>query len=200
MDEMSLQQEHNHFYRWSPRGEPTKVRFKRDRGKKVYFFGGLSLKNKTQITHLSKTKKSPDFIQFLENVKTKYQDEIKEKLPQHLINLKKEKEEWEIKSEEERTKLKKQGKEFKYRGLILVVLDGDSTHRSKKTRAWLNNNYGIIELFRLPTYSPDLNPQEWVWKALRKFLAKVEGVYNFEETINRACRYLLTEKFDYQFV
>ena len=46
----------------------------------------------------------------------------------------------------------------------------------------------------------NLNPQEHVWKALRKHLAKVAGQYTFKETIDRACRFLRTETFDFAFI
>lgn len=180
MDEMSLQREHNPFYRWSKKGETTKVRFARDKSKKVYFFGGLSFRDKTQIAHLAETKKSLDFIKFLEEVKRRYRREITQKLPQHLESL-------------------RESEDGKYKGLVLVVLDGDSTHRSNETKAWLEKNYGMLEFLRLPTYSPDLNPQEHVWRALRKHLSRVEGKYTFGQTIDRACRFLLTQKFNYQF-
>ena len=51
----------------------------------------------------------------------------------------------------------------------------------------------------LPTYSPDFNPQEHVWKALRKHLAKVAGKYDYKEMIDRACLFLRTQKFEYKF-
>lgn len=189
MDEMKLQQEPNPHYRWSIRGKTPQVRFERDRDKEVNFFGGLSFKDKKIITHLAGKQNSQEMIAFLENLTRKYEKEIKEKLPKHLETLEREK----IEKEEK-------GERFEYRGLILVTLDGASFHKSGEIKDWLRKYYGILELFRFPTYSPNLNPQEKVWKALRRHLAKVEGKYNFRETVDRACRFLLTTKFNYKFV
>jgi hypothetical protein len=188
MDEMKLQQEPNPHYRWSIRGKTPRVRFERDRVKKISFFGGLSLRDKRVTTHLADKQNSQEMITFLEALLKKYHKEIKEELPDHLKSLEKER------RKEER------GEEFEYRGLILVTLDGASFHKSKEVREWLRKHYGILELFRFPTYSPNLNPQERVWKALRKHLAKVEGKYNFRDTVDRACRFLLTTRFNYKFV
>ena len=84
-------------------------------------------------------------------------------------------------------------------GRVLLIWDGASYHKSKKIREWLKDNPGIVELMLLPPYSPELNPQEQVWKALRKYLYKVAGEYTFDQTINRACRFLLTHRFNFNF-
>lgn len=178
-DEIYLEHQHNPFYQWGRKGKTPIVKFKRDRDKKTYFFGALSLKYKTEIAQISEEKKSKDFIEFLDLIKIKYQTMIEAKLPDHLDYLK-------VSTE--------------YKGLILIVLDGDSCHTSKEVKKYLDKNYGIFELYRLPTYSPDLNPQEHVWKALRKDLAKTWGKYTFTQNIDKACRFLLTKKFDYQFI
>lgn len=189
MDEMKLQQEPNPHYCWSLRGKTPQVRFERDRDKKVSFFGGLSFKNKRVTTHLADKQDSVEMIAFLETLVKRYEKEINEKLPEHLEIL-----------ERERVEKEGRGERFEYRGLILVTLDGASFHKSGEIKDWLRKHYGILEFFRFPTYSPNLNPQEKVWKALRKHLSKVEGKYNFRETVDRACRFLLTTKFNYKFV
>lgn len=49
---------------------------------------------------------------------------------------------------------------------IFLVVDGSSIHKSKKVRAFLGKDEvkERLELFILPGYSPELNPDEWVWK------------------------------------
>jgi hypothetical protein len=42
------------------------------------------------------------------------------------------------------------------------VVDGHSAHRSRKVRAWLADHPDRIELHFLPSYSPELNPDELV--------------------------------------
>lgn len=84
---------------------------------------------------------------------------------------------------------------------LLVVWDNASFHESEEVRAWLtvHNQDRWLELFQFPTYSPELNPQEKVWKALRKELSSVIHLKTFTELVDRACRILLTKKFDYEF-
>jgi len=81
---------------------------------------------------------------------------------------------------------------------VLLIWDGASYHKSGKIREWCRDNPGVVELLRFPAYSPDLNPQEKVWKALRKDLSRVVHQYTFQEVIDRACRFLLTGRFDYK--
>lgn len=90
-------------------------------------------------------------------------------------------------------------KRYQGQGKVLLVWDGASYHRSQEIKDWLQNNPGVVELMRFPTYSPDLNPQEKVWKALRKDLSTVVQQYTFKQVIDRACRFLLTARFDFKF-
>ena len=53
------------------------------------------------------------------------------------------------------------------RGKIFLIVDGAGYHKSKKTREWVEARKNRIELFLLPSYSPDLNPDEWVWKNVK---------------------------------
>ncbi len=43
---------------------------------------------------------------------------------------------------------------------VYLIVDGHPVHRSKKVRQWLDTHAKEICLFRLPAYSPDLNPDE----------------------------------------
>ena len=53
-------------------------------------------------------------------------------------------------------------------GLLLVIWDGNPTHRSKKLKAYLAAGAAQrIHLEQLPGYAPDLNPTEWVWSYLK---------------------------------
>ncbi|WP_444875623.1 IS630 family transposase [Streptomyces scabiei] len=53
---------------------------------------------------------------------------------------------------------------------VHLVLDRHSTHRSRKVRAWLANHPDRIELHFLPSYSPELNPDELVNADLKRSL------------------------------
>jgi transposase len=45
---------------------------------------------------------------------------------------------------------------------IYFVTDGHPAHKTKKLNEWLTENSNRIEVFFLPPYSPELNPQEYV--------------------------------------
>jgi transposase len=52
-------------------------------------------------------------------------------------------------------------------GKIFLIADRAKYHTSKETARWLKEHENRIELFFLPSYSPDLNPDEWVWKNVK---------------------------------
>lgn len=52
-------------------------------------------------------------------------------------------------------------------GKIFLVADRAKYHTSHETTLWLMDHKDRIELFFLPPYSPDLNPDEWVWKNVK---------------------------------
>jgi transposase len=45
---------------------------------------------------------------------------------------------------------------------IYFITDGHPAHKTKKLNEWLEENKNRIEIFFLPPYSPELNPQEYV--------------------------------------
>jgi transposase len=46
------------------------------------------------------------------------------------------------------------------KGKVFMILDGHPVHRAKKVKIWLEVRKDRIEVFRLPSYSPELNPEE----------------------------------------
>lgn len=46
---------------------------------------------------------------------------------------------------------------------VFLVLDGHPAHKAKKVDAYVQSLDGKLELHPLPTYAPDLNPDEFVW-------------------------------------
>jgi transposase len=52
-------------------------------------------------------------------------------------------------------------------GKIFLVVDRARYHTSHETAQWVKEHEDRIELFFLPPYSPDLNPDEWVWKNVK---------------------------------
>jgi len=50
---------------------------------------------------------------------------------------------------------------------IFVVVDGHPTHRAKSVARFAAAQEGRLALFFLPPYSPELNPDEYVWNDLK---------------------------------
>lgn len=85
---------------------------------------------------------------------------------------------------------------------ILIVWDNASWHRSKTVRQWLTDNPGVVELINLPPYSPELNPQEHVWKALKQYLAtlSIDEQKDFVVIRQKAEQFLKNTTFNYKFL
>jgi transposase len=52
-------------------------------------------------------------------------------------------------------------------GPVYLVVDGHPSHRAKITTKFVASTDGRLKLFFLPGYSPELNPDEWVWKNVK---------------------------------
>jgi transposase len=50
---------------------------------------------------------------------------------------------------------------------VYLIVDGHSSHKSKVTKKFVADTEGRLKLFYLPGYSPELNPDEWVWKNIK---------------------------------
>ncbi|MGH7448209.1 MAG: IS630 family transposase [Longimicrobiales bacterium] len=52
-------------------------------------------------------------------------------------------------------------------GKIFLIVDGAPAHRAAATKEFVESTDGRLTLFLLPPYSPELNPDEWVWKNVK---------------------------------
>jgi len=50
---------------------------------------------------------------------------------------------------------------------IFLIVDGSPVHKAKKITNYLKSRPGLIRLFFLPPYSPELNPDEQVWNDVK---------------------------------
>lgn len=50
---------------------------------------------------------------------------------------------------------------------IFLIVDGSSVHTAKEVKDFVASTEGRIRLYFLPPYSPELNPDEWVWKQVK---------------------------------
>lgn len=57
---------------------------------------------------------------------------------------------------------------YSRRKIFLIVDNGPCHNLDAEGKAWLDPNRRRIELFRLPPYSPNLNPIEGAWKETKK--------------------------------
>lgn len=69
---------------------------------------------------------------------------------------------------------------------VYLVVDGHPSHRSRKTTEWVASTEGKLTLFRLPGYSPQLNPDEWVWKNVKHDRIGRAGIESLDDLRNKA--------------
>jgi transposase len=50
---------------------------------------------------------------------------------------------------------------------VFLIVDGHPAHRSKRARSYVDSLRGKLKLFFLPPYSPELNPDEFVWNDVK---------------------------------
>jgi transposase len=50
---------------------------------------------------------------------------------------------------------------------IFLIVDGHPAHKAKKVAKFIDSVKDRLRLFFLPPYSPELNPDEWVWNHLK---------------------------------
>jgi len=73
----------------------------------------------------------------------------------------------------------------KFKGKTLViVLDNASIHGCKFIKAFIEK-YQDVKLFKLPTYSPEYNPIEQVWKWIKPLV-------HAAKTIEKGCKEIIT--------
>ncbi|MCQ0023421.1 IS630 family transposase [Streptomyces somaliensis DSM 40738] len=61
---------------------------------------------------------------------------------------------------------------------VHLIVDRHSAHRSKAVRAWLADHKDQVELHFLPSYSPELNPDELVNADLKRSLPHTHRARN----------------------
>jgi transposase len=59
---------------------------------------------------------------------------------------------------------------------IFLIVDGSSVHTAREVKEFVKSTGGKLQLFFLPPYSPELNPDEWVWKNVKHDTVGRSGV------------------------
>lgn len=62
-----------------------------------------------------------------------------------------------------------------------LILDGHPTHKSKLVKEFVSKTKGKLELFYLPPYSPELNPDELAWNTLKNGIVGKASVKSRQE-------------------
>jgi transposase len=75
-------------------------------------------------------------------------------------------------------------------GPVFLIVDGHPVHRSKTVREFIDRTDGRLRLFLLPPYSPELNPDEWVWKNVKHDRIGKAGITSAEDLRKKAERAL----------
>ena len=70
---------------------------------------------------------------------------------------------------------------------VILIVDNLRAHHSKKVKAWLSENTDRIEVYYLPSYSPELNPDEYLNQTLKKEVSR-EGVAKVETELKKQVR------------
>ena len=52
-------------------------------------------------------------------------------------------------------------------GPVCCIVDGHPVHRATAVDDFVRSTDGALRLYRLPAYSPQLNPDEWVWNNVK---------------------------------
>jgi transposase len=50
---------------------------------------------------------------------------------------------------------------------VFLIMDNSQVHRARILQEYAAQSKGMLTLFFLPPYSPELNPDEWVWKNVK---------------------------------
>jgi transposase len=80
---------------------------------------------------------------------------------------------------------------------IFLIVDNGASHKSKKTREFVDSQKGLLELFYLPPYSPELNPDELVWNHLKTHTtgrSTVSDKSDFKKKVTRSMKSLQKNK------
>ena len=64
---------------------------------------------------------------------------------------------------------------------IFLIADNLRVHHAKKVKAWAEEYVDQIELFYIPSYSPELNPDEYLNRDLKKNVHMKLAPKTFEE-------------------
>ena len=73
---------------------------------------------------------------------------------------------------------------------VFLIVDGHPSHKAKKVSKFLETVTDRLELFFLPPYSPELNPDEFVWNDLKNNSLGRKAIVSIEQLKREVIPYL----------
>lgn len=74
---------------------------------------------------------------------------------------------------------------------IILVQDGAPYHKSKAVKAFIEKNSKRLSVYTLPSYSPDYNPIEKLWKKIKQGYTHLHYFDTYESLINQVEKALI---------
>ncbi|MGH3754753.1 MAG: transposase, partial [Pseudonocardiaceae bacterium] len=71
-------------------------------------------------------------------------------------------------------------------GIVFLIIDGHPVHRSRAVKEFAASTKRKLRLFFLPPYSPELNPDEWVWKNVKHDRVGKTAITSFDDLRGKA--------------
>lgn len=63
---------------------------------------------------------------------------------------------------------------------VIIIQDGAPYHTAKQTRQWIEQHSERVRVYQLPSYSPDYNPIEKVWRLVKRGATHLHYFATFE--------------------
>ena len=72
---------------------------------------------------------------------------------------------------------------------VFLIVDNHRAHKSKAVNKWLTDNVDRIKLFYLPSYCPELNPDEFLNQDVKSYMGK-QRVHTKSQMVNNLNKHL----------
>ena len=77
---------------------------------------------------------------------------------------------------------------------VFLIVDRHPVHRASKVNTWIENNRDKIRIFFLPSYSPELNPDEMLNQDVKSNALGRRRPHNLNEMVKDARSYLFSRQ------
>ncbi|HET54893.1 MAG TPA: IS630 family transposase [Ignavibacteria bacterium] len=77
---------------------------------------------------------------------------------------------------------------------VFLIVDRHPVHRASKVKKWVDNNRKIITIFFLPSYSPDLNPDEMLNQDVKSSAVGRRRPHNYNEMVKDVRNFLFSRQ------